>query len=167
MEPEQTMSASIRTQITARIEAMLATLTPDTARTGIGLNVSIGLSQLNAPEVPSVTLTPGADRAVQGYGNSLTETEYAITAFVNRKEARYAAYTADPGAGWALVDAMIADIRQVLETPDADLEDLIELISYEGTRPAYSEEGGEIIGAELRYNIQYRIAKGDPDSLPS
>lgn len=161
------MSASIRTQITARIAAMLATLTPYDSRTGVGVNVRVGLRTVAAMAAPCVVLTPGPDRSVPGYGNSLTETEYAVTAYVNRKESRYADYIADPAAEWALVDAMIADIRGLMETSDATLAALVEHIGYRSGTPAYSEDGGEIIGAEIRYSVQYRIDLGDPDNQPN
>jgi len=61
---------------------------------------------------------------------------------------------------------LIADVRQALETSDTTLNALIERIRYESAEPAYHEDAGELCGARLKYTIQYRIAKGDPDNLP-
>jgi len=157
----------IRTRITGRVKEMLETITRVGGyRTQIGEHVHVGVSAGEAEQVPSIWLTPGTDRGTVEYGNALNESEYEILAAVNSRDTLIDGYVADPSAQWVIVDALIADVRQCMETPDATLNSLIERLRYESAEPAYREDGGELCGARIRYTIQYRIAKGDPDNLP-
>jgi len=114
-------------------------------RTDIGFNARVGLTAGQATDAPVLWLTPEEDRAAPEYGSSLTETTYVFTAVVKRRD--------------------IADIRQCMETTDTTLAGLTERIRYQSAQPAYREDAGELIGCRLTYTIQYRIAKGDPDTV--
>lgn len=158
----------LRTQITSRIKAMLETLTRDNGyRTWIGRKVHVGLLRGAPGDAPCLYVLPGIERSAKQYGTAQTETEYKIAAFVNRLDTVVDGFTADPHAEWAIIDAMIADIREVMETRDATMHALIESITYEGSKPSYHEEGGELTGVEAAYSVRFAIATGDPDNQPT
>ena len=158
----------LRTQITARIRTRLATITQDNGyRTWIGRKVNIGLLRGTPGDAPCIYVLPGIERGARQYGIAQTETDYKIAAFCNRLEVAIDGFASDPHAEWAIIDAMIADIREVMETRDDTLQALIENITYEGSKPAYHEDGGELTAVETTYSVRFAIAAGDPDNQPS
>lgn len=156
----------LRTQITGRIKTMLGQISVAGGyRTDIGSTVNVGLLRGNPDEVPSIFVIPGSESGAEKYGESLTEAKYSIVGAINRNETTVD-YT-ESSAEWAIIDAMIADIRQIMEGRDATLEGLTQGISYQGATPQYHEEAKEIVSAEVNYLVRFSIARGDPESAPS
>ena len=161
------MSGTVRTRITAQMAVLLGQISPlEGYRTDVGTNVQVRLVAGQATQAPVCYLTPEREIGAPEYGNTVCESTYSVTVIVGRKDVWIQDYP-DADAEWVIIDSLIGDVRKALESRDATLEALIERLRYDGAEPAYREDAGELIGAKLTYSIQYRIAKGDPDNLPS
>jgi len=126
---------SARTTLTAAIAARLAT--------GWGASsVFVGVGQANELEAPCVILTPGDEtpKSREPLGN--VEIQYSIAGYRSRLTVGGEEYT--------IIDDIIDDIRAAVEACGTLP---VYSITYSGASPIYSEAGGDIVGAELRYSI--------------
>lgn len=151
----QTMSA--RTDLTYALRTALAGIGQDSGfNTWIGRLVHVGMRQANETETPCCVLTPGTETPVDNAepGGSTT-IEYSISGFVNRLETAIAGAPGDPHDEYAIVDAMIEDIRLAIEgdgLSPCPINDA-RMVQYLGAEPIYHEAGGEFCGAVVRYGI--------------
>lgn len=147
------MSIPARTSITAAIDQMLGGVTRANAyRTNIGARVYIGGERtVNADELPCCVLTPGAEVIASG-GDPMGSVvvAYSITAFANRR----AEEETFDRLEWETIDAMLSDVRQVMESAYACsvLTDARN-ITYIGADPIYAGADSEPCGVTVRYSI--------------
>jgi hypothetical protein len=123
---------SARTTLTAAIAARLA---------ADGATVYIGRKRSNELEAPCIILVPGDEvpKSNEPLGN--VEISYSIAAYRKRSE--------ETDEEYIVIDSAIGDIRAAVEACGLPAY----WVAYDGARPIYSEEGGDLIGAELRYSI--------------
>lgn len=135
----------VRSRITMRLSEILATLA----------TVRIGMRAGYAEEAPVIYLTPGRESIEPAYGFNAKTSEYTIILTVDQRD-----YEIDD---YEIVDRLIASVEQAIAIPDQQLDDLIERKTLTGTRPGYREDQGNLIGAELTYQIVYAADPADPD----
>jgi hypothetical protein len=110
-----------------------------------------------ADVAPAVFVTPGSEQAEGSYGGTHVRRTYEITGFASPE--------AHPAlSDHALVDLIIWDLRQVLETYDATLHGLVELMRFTGSRPGYREASSNVVGAAVTYELVYAVAVTAPDT---
>ena len=149
------MSLPARTILTDALETALKGITPDDgARTNIGRLVAVGEYQVNDTEIPCCVLLPGAETPAPNAGiNGHVTVAYSVSGFLHRRESVASEYTTDPHAEFALIDAVIADIRDAIEGAWCALSEKAETLVYVGAETHYHQEGGEKCGATVRYLI--------------
>lgn len=150
------MTIPARTTLTVAIVSLLEDITPDAgARTNIGRYVPVGAESVNATDLPCCALSPGQETPAPDAGpNGHVQIAYTVIGYLNRRDTQAAEHTADPDAEFALVDAIIADIRDAIEGPSGCvLSTESDGLLYQGATPLYHALGGEACGAELRYLI--------------
>lgn len=136
-------------------------------RTDVGKDVRVATLRGTPTDVPCTYLLPTTEVGAKQYGVGQRERTYKITCVLNRRDTAISGYTESPTAEWVIVDAIIADVCEALESAGSFSSSLVEQVTYEGASPAYHEEGGELTGVSLTYSIRFAIAKGDPDNSPS
>lgn len=144
-----------RTTLTAAIQTALGAITQeDGARTNIGRLVYVGAHPVNDNELPCCVLTPGQETLAPDAGPlGHVAVAYTVSGYVNRRDSKAEEYTADPCAEFALVDAIIADVRDAIEGTGCVLASEAYSVVYQGAVPHYHEDGGEACGASLSYQI--------------
>lgn len=149
------MTIPARTTLTAAIETALEGITIALgARTDIGALVHVGLRQANEHEMPCCVLTPGQETPAPTAGhNGHVQIAYTVSGYLDRTAETAAEYVADPSAEFALVDAIIADIRDAIEGTGCVLSAESDGVLYQGATPLYHEDAGKACGAEARYLI--------------
>ena len=159
------MSAYVGTQIIGRMAAMLAGITRAGGyHTDLGRHVAVGDVRRNPDDVPGVVVMPGRETASPAYGLGRTVQQVRVAAALNRLESRVEGYSADPGAPWVLVGAIVSDLRKCLETRDSTLAGLVEHIGYSGTdAPLFGDSGGELVAVDVLFEVRFATAKGVPD----
>lgn len=141
------------TQITDRLAALLATAKGSGYPSAVGSRVLVGQVKGAEQQAPCVFLLPERETEEELYNRKgVIARDYRLAAYAKR--------SAHPSLSeHALVDQIIYDLRKVLETRDATLAGLLE----SGPRllqvtPGFHEDGGQIVGAALSYQLQYRQA---------
>jgi hypothetical protein len=140
------------TQITRRLKAMLEACIPANGyASGVGADVRIGQLRGAATEAPAAFVVPGRETGETIYDESIEMVrEFEIKAFADTK--------AHPTIeDHELVDRVIWDVRQCLESYDAELADLIDGIRFQNARPGYREDGGTLVGASITYEVRYVV----------
>ena len=156
------------TALTAAVKARIELITVANGyRTEIGRRVHVGVLRGTPTDTPCSYLLPAAELGAVQYGVAQRERTYTVTSMINGRDTAIDCYPPDPGAEWVIVDAVNADLCEAIEAAGAFDSSLVEHVTYEGSKPAYSEEGGELIGVKATYSIRYAIGKGDPDNPPS
>lgn len=145
------MNAPVRTTVTASIELALLKITRISGyRTNIGNEVLIG-GDIKAPEayLPCCILNPGAETPADNadpVGSAVID--YGITAFANRRD-EAAQFDRNE---WELIDAMLQDIRTVVEGAPCTIDGARSIV-YQGATPIYSGQDSEPCGVTARYLI--------------
>lgn len=138
-----------RTALTRTLVAGLQTILIDGgSRTNIGASVFIGTIQPAEADAPCCVLIPGEetrsptppDTAPKGAPQIL----YTISAF-DLPDGEHQPYEQ--------IDAMLADIRDVVEGAGRPMATAARTIFYESAQPIYPEAGGRLCGVEVRYRI--------------
>ncbi|MGB5336719.1 MAG: hypothetical protein WBN07_13940 [Woeseiaceae bacterium] len=123
-------------------------------RLDLASTIHVGMRQINELEAPCLVLTPGNEAPGEQAGqNGHVEIQYSVSGYLNRTDETVSYYTADPDAEFALIDAIIADVRDAIEGGVCALTDEALAVAYQGARRMFHEAGGELCGAELRYLI--------------
>jgi len=148
---------SARTKLTYNLRRALQGINRDDGyETWIGRKTLVGQNRTNDTEPPCAVLTPGSEvRTEQSNPNGSVTIEYTVSAYSNRLETPIPGAPGDPHDEYAIVDAMLADIRQAIEGDGAGpcpIEGARNL-QYEGAEPIYHESGGEYCGVAARYAI--------------
>jgi len=148
------MALPARTTLTDALKTQLESVLRDNgSRLDLGQTVLIGRMRGNELETPCILLMPGTEApAPDSHYLGHVQIDYTVSGYVNRLNEVATEYTADPHADWALVDAIIADLRAAVEDW-CDLSTYADGIQYQGAQPFYEEQAGELVGAELRYVI--------------
>lgn len=142
-----------RTELTRAIgEALMSVLRLNGYHSNVGRHVVIGGERTANPgELPCCILTPGAE-VKDGSGDPMGSAvvSYSITAFANRRLAE----VAEDLLEWETIDAMLADIRTIMEGTGL-CRDLVAArsITYLGADPLYSGADSEPCGVTVRYSI--------------
>ncbi len=146
--------ALLATSITDRLAALLANCQGTSYPSNVGTTVLVGQVKGAEQQAPCCFLIPERQTAEGRYAQHQVQREYRIAAF-----ARLSDHPTLSEHG--LIDQIIRDLRQVLETRDAGTGGLVSLgaeIAFDAAQPGYHEEGGQIVGAALTYRITYTQA---------
>ena len=149
------MSMPARTTLTDSLVTQLKRITVvDGARTDIGKQVFIGQHPVNDNELPCCTLTPAAELpGADSRLNGDVQISYSVTGYLNRRETSVDYYPPGPGPEYVLIDAIVADIRDRIESEACAYSSAVSALVYQGATPLYHEDGGDACGAEVRYLI--------------
>lgn len=147
------------TTLTAALRNLLNDI--DTAngyRTDIGGFISVGMRDPNLNELPCCILTPAQEIPDPAAGpNGYVQIAYTVSGFVNRRDTTVHTDTNEPCAEYAIIDAIIADIRDAIEGKVCELNAVSSNLQYQGAVRHWHESGGEACGAEVRYLITTQI----------
>ena len=143
------------TTLTDALKTVLATVTKANGyRLGLAGTVHVGLRQANELEAPCIVLMPGDEVPGEQSGtNGHVEIQYTVAGWLDRMDTTLDYYLTDPDAEFALVDAVIADLRDAIEGTGCVLTDEALSVSYQGARRQFHDGAGLLCGAELRYLI--------------
>ena len=149
------MKLSDRTVVTDALLIVVAGIMQSAGyRTSIGENVYVARENVEDAEMPCCVIIPGRDTPAEDAGpNGHVVMQYQVAGFVNLRESLVPEHTNDPGAEFAIVDAIIADLRQAIEGDGCALLDVAESVAYIDAQPIYHMRGGEVCGATLNYVI--------------
>lgn len=150
------MSLSPSTTLIAALKTAVESITiANGFRTDIGYKVLIDSARRASDnEVPCVLLAPGSEVLSENAGmRGHVDIQVSIGGYLDRKVATITEYTADPSAEFAIIDAVIADIRQAIEGTWCALSLVGQAIQYSGAQRLFHEEGGRSCGAEVTYIV--------------
>ena len=148
----QARTRMIETQITDRLAALLRTCTGAGYPSQVGTQVLVGQVKGAEQQAPAIFVIPETLNAEPKYGNHLITRGYRLAAF--------ALLSSHPTyAEHGLIDQIIRDVRAVLETRDAvasiGLIALGATVQFQNAAPGYHEDGGQLVGAALQYQISF------------
>ena len=118
----------------------------------VGATVEVGRLAAGATDAPCTYLLPGRGTGGQLYGVIEYTRAYELRAFVDR-----AAHPTIADA--ALVDLIIWDLRRIIERAPVPGVDALRFVS---DQPGYREDGGNLVGAILHYEIIFQVSLSDP-----
>lgn len=151
----QARTRMIQTQITDRIAALLRTAIGPGYPSAVGTTVLIGQVKGAEQQAPACFVIPETLNAEPKYAAHQITRAYRIAAFA--KLSSHPAYSEH-----GLVDQIIRDVRAVLETRDAvpaiGLVALDATVQFQSAAPGYHEDGGQLVGAALQYQITFTQA---------
>ena len=151
----QARTLMISTQITDRLATLLTACQGVYYPSGVGAAVSIGQTKGAEQQAPCVFVIPERATTEGRYHQEQVSRDYRIAAF-----ARLSDHPSATEHG--LIDQIIRDVRSVMETRDATATiGLIALgatIQFQNAAPGYHEDGGQLVGAALQYQIIFTQA---------
>lgn len=149
--------SSQRTIVTAQIVTALGGISVANGyETNIGQLVFVRTNITNELEAPCAIVNPGTDSSAPSAGTLGNITiRYSIAGYMDRLEQII------PTAEYAIVDAIMSDIRDAIESAPCLLNGAAESIVYAGATPIYHEAAGKMLGASVSYLITtpYREAQ--------
>lgn len=150
------MSLPAETTLIAAIETALGGIIKAAGyRTDIGYTVLVDDNRrATDEECPCCILAPGNDSPGPLAGpNGHVTISFAVGGYLNRTKATEDFYTADQSAEFALIEAIIRDIRDALEGTGCALSSVSSTVQYIGSARYYHQEGGSTCGATVNYEI--------------
>lgn len=149
------MTVPAQTSLTAALkDALSGIIRSNGSRTNIGENVYIGNESVQDLDVPCCVLLPGEENPAENSGlKGHVDIQYSIDAYVNRLDTTADDYIADPSEEFAIIDALIADIRDTVENTQCSLFGVADTIIFQRAIRYFHTSGGEISGASVRYVI--------------
>lgn len=151
----QARTLMISTQITDRLATLLTACQGVYYPSGVGAAVFIGQTKGAEQQAPCVFVIPERATSEGRYHQEQVSRDYRIAAF-----ARLSDHPSATEHG--LIDQIIADVRRALEARDAvatiGLVALGAEIRFQGATPGYHEDGGQLVGAALQYQLIFTQA---------
>lgn len=147
---------SIRaTQITDRIATLLADCIGEDYPSQCGETVLVGQVKGAEQQAPAVFVIPELLRVEGRYGQGQVLRDYRLAAFARLSDH-------DGLSEHGLIDQIITDVRDLMESRDAQFKvGLVALgaeVRFQQAQPGYHEEGGDLVGASLQYQIVFTQA---------
>lgn len=151
----QARTRMIQTQITDRIKALLETCIGASYPSLVGTTVWVGQVKGAEQQAPAIFVIPETINVDNRYANDQIKRNYRLAAF--------ALLSSHPTySEHGLIDQIIRDVRAVMETRDAVADiGLIALgatVQFQSAAPGYHEDGGQLVGAALQYQITFSQA---------
>ena len=151
----QARTRMIQTQITDRLATLLATCKGAGYPSQVGTTVLVGQVKGAEQQAPAIFVIPETVNVAAKYGNDLITRGYRLAAFAKLSD--HPTYSEH-----GLIDQIIRDVRAVMETRDATATiGLIALgatVQFQNAAPGYHEDGGQLVGAALQYQIVFTQA---------
>lgn len=145
----------LATRITERLATLLAACQGVGYPSNVGTSVFIGQTKGAEQQAPCVFLIPERATTEGRYHQQQTSRDYRIAAF-----ARLSDHPGDTEYG--LIDQIIDDVRRALEARDGvatiGLAALGAELKFQGSTPGYHEDGGQLVGAALQYQLVFHQA---------
>lgn len=138
----------LQTQITDRIATLLATCKGVSYPSLVGTTVKVGQARGAEQQAPAIFVMPEVEQASGLYATQLITRTFRLAAF-----AKLSAHPTYSEHG--LIDQIIRDVRKVMETRDSTLVGYGANVKFISATPGYHEDGGQLVGASLQYEIQY------------
>lgn len=139
-------------------EAIAARLRGCTAGAGfasnVGASVQTGQMKAGAADAPCLYIMPGRGIGGALYCDSVVEytRAYELRAFVD--------LNSHPElSDCDLIDQIIWDVRRIIEIEPLPGADIVRFIS---DQPGYREDGGNLVGALINYEIVFTVNLSDP-----
>lgn len=145
----------LASQITERLATLLTACQGVSYPSQVGATVLIGQTKGAEQQAPCVFLIPERATIEGRYAQQQTSRDYRVAAF-----ARLSDHPTDTEHG--LIDQIIDDVRRALEARDGvatiGLAALGAEIRFQGSTPGYHEDGGQLVGAALQYQLVFTQA---------
>lgn len=147
---------SIRaTQISDRLAVLLADCQGDDYPSQCGETVLVGQVKGAEQQAPAIFIIPEVLRVEGRYGMQQVVRDYRLAAF--------ALLSDHPTMSeHALIDQIITDVRDVMESRDRQSRSgLVALgaeVRFQQAQPGYHEDGGDLVGAALQYQVVFTQA---------
>lgn len=144
--------ALVPTSITDRLKTLLQGCKGTSYPSNVGTTVLVGQVKGAEQQAPCLFMIPERETADQRYAQHLMTRTYRLAAF-----AKLSAHPTLSEHG--LIDQIIYDVRKVMETRDSTLAALTNgTPQFISAQPGYHEDGGQIVGAALEYQITFNQA---------
>lgn len=120
----------------------------------VGATVRTGRMSAGAVDAPCTYIIPGRGAGNALYGAVEYTRAYEIRAFVDLS-------THPELSDCDLTDQIIWDVRRIIETDALPGADGVRFVS---DQPGYREDGGNLVGALLNYEITFTVDLSDPST---
>ena len=149
------MTTLLATRITDRLAVLLADCQGTAYPSQCGTTVLVGQVKGAEQQAPAIFVIPELSRTDRQYGSEIVTRDYRLAAFARLSD--HPDYSEH-----GLIDQVIADVREVMESRDAQFRaGLVSLgaeVRFVSATPGYHEDGGDLVGAALQYTLHFNQA---------
>ncbi len=149
------MTALLATRITDCLAVLLAECQGSAYPSQCGTTVLVGQVKGAEQQAPATFVIPELSRSDGKYRSEINTRDYRLAAFARLSD--HPSYSEH-----GLIDQIIADVRDVMESRDAQVRaGLVSLgaeVRFSQATPGYHEDGGDLVGAALQYQIVFSQA---------